>query len=476
MRGAVILLALITVLAPGAASQPAARHTLTKHFTPADRVSGRYQYVPFDVPTGATTLTIAYEYDRADGANVVDLGLFEPGSLDLGTRAFRGYSGGAKSAVTITAEGATPGYIAGPLPAGRWHALLGLYRVAPAGVDVTITIGIDTTPGQPRTTAPAERLSTPAATSGSSPAPRWYKGALHTHTIHSDGTVTPAQLLQRFRDAAFDFVAITDHNTTTHASDAALHTSASPLWIIGEEVTTPAGHASVWGLGSGDWIDFRVSKGDPRIRDLVAAARQRGAIFSINHPASECLGCGWEHDVVEGIDGIEVSNGRHGEVDAALARWDALLQMGRRITGVGTSDWHSAPSPIDVAHSRVYAQALTQQSILDAIRAGRVMVMLGGNVLPPDIVVRHGELQAGLGESIAIGQPGDASVHIKAPSLAHGRVVSVSNGRRTAPERLDAKGELRTSVPARAGYVRFELFDADNVLTVITNPVYFERR
>jgi hypothetical protein len=38
------------------------------------------------------------------------------------------------------------------------------------------------------------------------------KGALHTHTTHSDGDLTPEELLQVYRDLDFDFVALTDHD------------------------------------------------------------------------------------------------------------------------------------------------------------------------------------------------------------------------------------------------------------------------
>ena len=41
---------------------------------------------------------------------------------------------------------------------------------------------------------------------------RWYKGQLHTHTCWSDGRVLPEQAVQAYRDAGYDFFAITDHN------------------------------------------------------------------------------------------------------------------------------------------------------------------------------------------------------------------------------------------------------------------------
>src|SRR6476469_9230744 len=106
------------VLVAGLAEQAAgpsplaspARREVRLHYTAQDREVGRYQYAPFVVPPETTRLSVAYAYDKAGGANVVDLGLFEPGSLDLGTSAFRGWSGGARPEVTIGTREASPGY------------------------------------------------------------------------------------------------------------------------------------------------------------------------------------------------------------------------------------------------------------------------------------------------------------------------------------------------------------------------------
>ena len=101
MRLSLLGLALAAGLAEQAAGPSPvaapARRELRLHYTAQDREVGRYQYAPFLVPEGATRLTVTYAYDKAGGANVVDLGLFEPGSLDFGTPAFRGWSGGAAS-------------------------------------------------------------------------------------------------------------------------------------------------------------------------------------------------------------------------------------------------------------------------------------------------------------------------------------------------------------------------------------------
>jgi predicted metal-dependent phosphoesterase TrpH len=460
----------------------ASRSTIERHFSPADRLSGRYQYVPFDVPPGTGRLHVAYRFDRANGDNVIDLGLFEPGLLDLGTSAFRGYSGGARTEFTIDADAATPGYAAGPLPPGQWHVLLGLYKIAPSGVDVAIDIA--TTPASPLPvttdrTARAPREAQPSATAAvdrAADAPGWYMGALHTHTLHSDGSIAPAALLQKTRDLGFDFVAITDHNNTTHRRDLAGRSPLSrPLWIAGEEVTTANGHASVWGLDEGEWVDFRVRAEDRRIGEVIASAHRFGALFSINHPVSECVGCGWEHEIPTDVDAIEVSNGRHGEVAAALAIWDKLLAAGRRITGVGSSDWHRAPDPIDVANTRVYATSLTENAIVAAIRSGRAIVVNGAQHATPEVSVQSAGKTAGIGDSLTLGSSASITLDIKAPTLANGRLVVVANGERSPPVALDGSGTARVERRAAPGYVRVELSSAADELVAITNPVYLVR-
>src|SRR6187397_514708 len=150
MRLSFLGLALAAGLASGTSAPspaaPAARREQRLHYTAQDREVGRYQYVPVRVAAGTNRLTVAYAYDKAGGANVVDLGLFEPGSLDLGTPAFRGWNGGAASEIAVGTSAATPGYWPGPLPAGEWHVLLGLYKVGPAGVDITLTTETSSVP------------------------------------------------------------------------------------------------------------------------------------------------------------------------------------------------------------------------------------------------------------------------------------------------------------------------------------------
>jgi hypothetical protein len=296
--------------------------------------------------------------------------------------------------------------------------------------------------------------------------------------VHSDGTLTPAALMQRFNALGFDFVAITDHNNTTHRREMKEYSAAHPrpLWIAGEEVTTPNGHANVWGLDDNEWVDFRVKAGEePGIADLVSSARRFGALFSINHPASTCVGCGWEHAVPKEVTAIEISNGRHGEVDGALARWDSLLTSGHEITGVGSSDWHADPNPIDMAHVRVMAMSLGETAILNAIASGRVIVMNGASWKTPEITAEIGNQTATVGGILRLSGGTSIDVAIGADDLPGGRVTAVINGDKVGETTLDAQGRARWQQSVSPGYIRFELRAADGSLVAIANPIRLRR-
>ena len=44
----------------------------------------------------------------------------------------------------------------------------------------------------------------------------WYKGNLHMHTTVSDGELDPVEAISVYREAGYDFIAITDHRKVGH--------------------------------------------------------------------------------------------------------------------------------------------------------------------------------------------------------------------------------------------------------------------
>ncbi|SCE63337.1 hypothetical protein GA0115261_121973 [Streptomyces sp. OspMP-M43] len=43
--------------------------------------------------------------------------------------------------------------------------------------------------------------------------PAWYRGDCHIHSVHSDGELSPEELVVRARAARLDFIATTEHNS-----------------------------------------------------------------------------------------------------------------------------------------------------------------------------------------------------------------------------------------------------------------------
>jgi hypothetical protein len=457
--------------------------TIERRFSASDRESGRYQYVPFQVPRGTSTLRIEFGYDKGGGTNVIDLGLIEPGPLDLGEARFRGWSGGSRDVVEIGARAATPGYRPGPLPEGTWHVALGLYKVSPEGTAVTLTITLAAAESDHPAEPSGNRLRQdhPAASSGS-PARqdlRWWSGDLHVHTEHSDGAHPVREVAKRAADAGLDFIVITDHNTTEHVRDRG--GIERPLLIAGEEVTTPGGHANVWGLPEGEWIDFRVLPGDPRLTHLVERAHALGALFSINHPFDTCDQCDWTHDIPDRLDAIEVWNRDAGPQLEAVALWERLLASGKRVTAVASSDWHRGPARIGHGSVRVFASALAERPLLEAIRAGAVILMRDPASPPPHVRAESGGRTAGIGETLHVEPGAAATVTVRVEQFTSPgldpcpRACAAElywNGERAHVAKIPPTGEVVFPIPpGSAGRLRVQVTSA-GAIVALTNPIW----
>lgn len=336
--------------------------TFTGHVSPADCESSSYLYLPFELPAGTERLEVEYEFTAG---SILDLGLLDPSTGPFPSRSgFRGWSGSARRSVYVSATGATPGYVAGPLEEGRWQVVLGLAKVAAEGCDYRVEVRY--------------RTARPAAGS-------WRPGDLQSHTFHSDARGSLADLIVEAEARGLAFLAVTDHNTVSHHADLARLTSEQLILLPGEEVTTYRGHANVWGVEG--WIDFRIERpGDLDL--LVAQVHERGGLFSINHPKTSpgCIGCDWEHEVPAGADALEAWQGpwAFGNWES-LARYDALLTDGRTLTLVGGSDRHhpgsvrTDPPALQLGTPTTWLELAepTTAAVMAAIRAGRAFVSEG---------------------------------------------------------------------------------------------------
>lgn len=483
---------LMAALLLGAAQQEvaAARDGPEPDLTLTGTITGRehqsYVSVPFKVPAGVREVSVVFDYDRT-GGTVIDLGLVEQGDR------VRGWSGGNKARFVIGDARATPSYLPGPV-AGRTLGLLLGVPNARAGSNTRWRAEVRFARGSVLPSGPRLRAR-----------PGWYRGELHSHSGHSDGscddgkgTRVPCPLYRTVEAAAragLDFIAITDHNTVSHLSEMEALQPAFPdlLLIPGQEVTTFQGHANVFGPAA--LADFRLgSQAVPDGRAWSRAVGSLGGTVSINHPGlpsgEACMGCGW---TMSGIDwnqvhAVEVVNGgaiasaggRAETIISGVPFWESQLSQGRQLTPVAGSDNHDptlrSPDPRAIGRTTtvVWADDLSVQGVVKAIRRGRVFVDLRADpahVLDLSSSGAHGAAEMGGRLTVPSGTTVPFRLHVAgcagctAELIVNGKILT-RRGIRTADE------VATFTVPVgEGGWVRAQVRDALGELLMIGNAV-----
>jgi hypothetical protein len=436
-----------------------------------------YIHLPFDVPDGVARIDVHYEYTDVIGSdphltdgNTVDIGIFDPRGIVFMNGGFRGWSGSARSSFFIAHEGATPGYLAGPIQPGRWHICLGLYKIAPQGceyqVEIRLTLNDRNGHGEFPALLPVRSTSGPMEPDG------WYCGELHCHTFHSDGDSDPLEVVRQAEALGLDFLAITDHNSLSHL--ARLNTIQTPLILIpGFEVTTYKGHWNVW--GDHGWIDFRVES-EAQMAQAVTKASRRGYVVSCNHPRP--YGPEWAYPDVDAFDCIEVWNGPWSlRNDVSLEFWESRLRAGKCYTAIGGSDchFHNRPHHAHLAQPTTWLYCEGEPSapkLLDALRAGHVMI----SESPSGARLRLNARSAMMGETVS--RPPDGQLIVSAHVLGGaGSLLELHTAEGCVFQQAialdDACIETHVSV-CSTPYVRAQLVESGEPksMRALTNPIY----
>jgi len=475
-KGRRVALALFAAL--GVASAASAQDlTLTGVMTHADHE--HYREVPFAVPVGTTRLTVEFAYAGKDQHSVIDLGVRDPVR-------FRGWSGGNKQSFTISDADATPSYLPGPIPAGTWKLVLGVPNLR-AGVEARYTAKVHFDRG----TSFAGFSAVPIR-----PGPGWYRGDLHMHTAHSDGSCLSMKGVHVpcpvFRTVE------ADHNDT--AQNEALRELApyfdDLLLIPGRELTTFWGHANIWGPTAP--MDFQL--GSPRAPTLATIQTQvekAGGLISINHPGQPsgeaCMGCGWTAKDTDfsRIQAIEVVNGGAlrlpGGAESAISGipfWEARLNAGFRITAVGGSDSHDidiskvAAAGVGYPTTVVHATDLSQPAILAAIRAGHVFIdITASRDKRLEVTAASGGQEAQMGDAIAAPAGATVRVSVRVAHAAGGSLSLAGNGPKPklADAALPGDEETRNFEVIGDGqrhWLRIDVRGPDGKLWLLGNPIY----
>jgi hypothetical protein len=452
-----------------------------------------WHLVPFEVPAGTTRITVDFDYTTRDEHTTIDLGLLGPDGF-RGQDGFRGWSGGNKRTFTIATTDATPSYLPGPLQPGTWNLLLGIPNIR-GDTRAEYTASVRFEPSEPGAGPPAGPVL--RATPG------WYRGDLHMHTAHSDGSClsrrqqrVPCPVFltaQAASERGLDFIAITDHNTN---SQAAAMRELQPyfddlLLLSGREITTFQGHANLFGTFAA--LDFRVGSHDvPDWNTLLAGTARIGGIVSINHPVrpsgEQCMGCGWsaQGQLDYGrIQAVEVVNGPDADTPfSGIPFWERLLNRGYRLTALGGSDNHDATAQnnsgaIGTPTTVIYADELSQAGIISAIRRGRIFIDVAGTrERALDLTAVAGEHTAHMGDTLEVRRGTRIRLEGSVQHVAGGALGVIVDGRRVPLLRnsyIDSvthSFEFTWRVPGGRHWLRVEARDEGAHLALLGNPIY----
>ena len=289
---------------------------------------------------------------------------------------------------------------------------------------------------------------------------RFYKGNLHTHSTRSDAIRDPASVCALYRDAGYDFLALTDHflpkygfpivdtrpfrsNRFTTLPGAELHapeTELGELWHI---------------LAVGLPDDFARTPPEETGPALAARAAAAGAFVAIAHPAWYGLTMG-DAEQLQSAHAVEVYNHTSAVRTDRGDSWyylDALLARGRRLLACATDDAHFRDPDWFGGWVMVKADTLAPEALVEALKAGRYYSSQG-----PEI------------HALEVGRD-DVAVECSPASI----VMLLGRGSAAVAERGDALRRVRIGLGAvkRGGHVRVVVVDAQG-RRAWSNPVWLD--
>ncbi|MCP9623488.1 phosphotransferase [Nocardia otitidiscaviarum] len=217
---------------------------------------------------------------------------------------------------------------------------------------------------------------------------RFWRGNLHCHSNRSDGALAPEEVCRRYREAGYDFVAVTDHFRPEYGfplTDTRAIRTDDFTTLLGAELEAPRMQfASRWhivavGLPVG-FVPPEPSESGP---ELARRARAAGAFIGMAHPAA-ALSTVEDAATLDAAHAVEVFNSLAAREDRgdSLHLYDVLLGRGYRLDAYAADDCHFQPQdPAGRdAWVQVRAESLDPDALLIALKAGHYYSSTGPEI------------------------------------------------------------------------------------------------
>ncbi len=219
----------------------------------------------------------------------------------------------------------------------------------------------------------------------------FFKGNIHSHTIHSDGHWKPEKSVKKYKEAGYDFMAITDHNLYSRYTE---FDDDQFIVIPGFEgnVALPKDDLRQFHVvyldEQSDWshhtqVQVPHVKTIEEVNTYIKSITDKGFIAMLAHPTWS-LTPPEQVMQIEHIQFLEVFN-TGCDVLENLGQdyrvWESVIRNGKPLWGVAVDDNHNEKKGIESDSFGgwicVKAKSLNRQDILDAMKIGSFYASTG---------------------------------------------------------------------------------------------------
>jgi hypothetical protein len=342
---------------------------------------------------------------------------------------------------------------------------------------VTASRGFEFEPQTVFVTAEGSEFSIPVRRRFARPA-GWYCGDNHVHTVYSDGTDTPAQMVEAARGEGLDWVTLTDHGVgpviqhvlTAHQEALPLSEPGKFVVIPGEEFTTPNYHANII---NGTVLELPTAPLQQVIDTVLKMDSESHPVtIKLNHPTWS--GTAKAADLARQLARLPLIELWNSPEPQATQLWWELLNNGLKVFAETSTDTHNRKTArLGGRRTYIYLgdEPLTAENIVKALRSGRSFLSRGALLL----FTVNGTLPGG---EVALS---DKPMTVRLQMLSAfpvDRIELVHNGKVVHTIPVGGQREFLGELPLTVGegWLLAQAMERENpVPLAMTNPVFLRK-